>query len=142
MYFDDLNAGDSFDLGSITIDRDKMTAFAREYDPQPIHTDEAHGKASKFGDIIAPGIMSFMSVWAEFVKKNIITDQFIAAQSFRINWLSPVFADDELTGKAIIDSLTPRNPYNGLVEIRLVIFNQHDVTVMDTTTEAILARRT
>ena len=141
MYFDDFNVGDTFELESISIDRQKMMEFAHDYDPQKIHTDEEHGRDSRFGDIIAPGIMSFMSVWAEFVKKNIITDQFIAAQSFRINWLSPVFADDELTGKAIIDSLTPRNPYNGLVEIRLVIFNQHDVMVMDTTTEAILARR-
>ena len=142
MYFDDFNVGDTFELESISIDRQKMMEFAHDYDPQKIHTDEEHGRDSRFGDIIAPGIMSFMSVWAEFVKKNIITYQFIAAQSFRINWLSPVFADDELTGKDIIDSLTPRNPYNGLVEIRLVIFNQHDVMVMDTTTEAILARRT
>lgn len=141
MYFDEFNVGDSFDLGSITIDREKMKAFACEYDPQLIHTDEEHGKQSRFGDIIAPGIMSFMSVWAEFVKSNIITDHFIAAQSFRINWFSPVFSGDVLTGKVIIDKLTPRNPYNGLVDVRLTITNQNGDTIMDTNTEAILARK-
>ena len=141
MYFDDFKVGDSFELGSVKIKRDKMMAFGREYDPQPIHTDESHGKDSKFGDIIAPGIMSFMSVWSGFVKSNIITDQFIAAQSFRINWFSPVFSDDVLTGRAVIDNLVPRNPYNGMVDIRITIFNQTGDMVMDTNTEAILARR-
>ncbi len=141
MYFDDFNEGDSFDIGSVTIERDNMMAFAEEYDPQPIHTDEEHGKNSKFGDIIAPGIMSFMSVWSRFVKSNIITDQFIAAQSFRINWISPVFAGDVLTGKVHIDKLTPRNPYNGIVEVGLTIYNQAGDMVMDTTTEAVLARK-
>lgn len=141
MYFDDFNEGDSFDIGSVRIDRDKMKAFALEYDPQPIHADEEHGKNSRFGDIIAPGIMSFMSVWSLFVKNDIITDRFIAAQSFRINWFSPVFSGDTLTGKAHIDKLIPRNPYNGIVEVGLTIYNQDGDMVMDTTTEAILERK-
>lgn len=141
MYFDDFNVGDIFPINCIQIEKEKMMSFAQEYDPQQIHTDEAFGKESKFGQIIAPGIMSFMSVWAEFVKSNIITDHFIAAQSFRIGWLAPVLAGDVLTGQAIIKKLTPRNPYNGIVDINLVIFNQDEKMVMDTTTEAILARR-
>ena len=86
MYFDDFNVGDTFELESISIDRQKMMEFAHDYDPQKIHTDEEHGRDSRFGDIIAPGIMSFMSVWAKFVKSNIIFDNFIAAQNFRIDW--------------------------------------------------------
>lgn len=141
MYFDDFQIGDTFQIKSVTIRKENMLAFASEYDPQQIHTDEAHGKSSKFGDIIAPGIMSFMSVWAEFVRSNIISDHFIAAQNFRINWFSPVFADDTLTGKVLINDLIPRNPYNGIVEVNLSIFNQQNKMVMDTTTEAILERR-
>lgn len=141
MYFDDFKTGDTFDIKEVRIKREKMPDFAREYDPQQIHMDEEFGKASKFGDIIAPGIMSFMSVWAEFVRSNIIADHFIAAQSFRINWLAPVFAGEVLRGKVIIRELTPRNPYNGIVEVNLVIFDESDTMVMDTTTEAILERR-
>ncbi len=141
MYFDDFKAGDEFELKPVTIKKDRMMAFAEEYDPQMIHMDEEFGKASRYGDIIAPGIMSFMSVWAEFVKSNIIFDQFISAQSFSVKWLAPVFADEVLTGKVIIRSVTPRNPYNGIVEVNLVIYNQDGIMVMDTTTEAILKRR-
>lgn len=141
MYFDDFKAGDTFELKEVKIERTKMLAFAADYDPQKIHLDEEYGRASKFGDIIAPGIMSFMSVWAEFVKSNIITEHFIAAQSFRINWLAPVFAGEVLKGEVIIRSVTPRNPYNGIVEVNLVIYDEAGKMVMDTTTEAILARR-
>ena len=141
MYFDDFKTGDTFHLNEVKIKRKNMLEFAEEYDPQPIHLDDDYGSASKFGDIIAPGIMSFMSVWAEFVKSNIITDNFIAAQNFRINWISPVFSNDVLTGEVKIGELTPRNAYNGIVEVNLAVYNQQKQKVMDTTTEAILKRR-
>lgn len=141
MYFDNFKLGDQFELKKVTIEKDKMIEFAKDYDPQMIHTDEDFGEKSRFGQIIAPGIMSFMSVWAEFVKSNIIFDQFIAAQNFRIDWLSPVFAGDVLTGKVEITRLQERNPYNGIVDVNIVIYNQDNLKVMDTTTEAILNRR-
>ena len=141
MYFDDFKKGDEFQLNSIKIDRQKMIDFAVDYDPQKIHMDEEYGKASRYGDIIAPGIMSFMSVWAEFVKSDIIFDQFIAAQSFQIKWLAPVFSGEVLTGKVKIQDVIPRNPYNGIVEVNLVIYDEAGNIVMDTLTEAILHRR-
>lgn len=141
MFFDDFKVGDTFELESVRIDKDEMTDFAKTYDPQKIHLDEDHGKKSRFGEIIAPGIMSFMSVWAKFVKSNIIFNNFIAAQNFRIDWLAPVFANEELTGKVKIARLEPRNKYNGVVDINLVIYNQDGKKVMDTITEAIINRR-
>lgn len=141
MYFDDFKTGDTFELKSVKIDRQKMIDFAIDYDPQKIHMDEEHGKASRYGDIIAPGIMSFMSVWAEFVKSDIIFDQFIAAQSFRVNWFAPVFSGEELTGKVTIKNVVPRNPYNGIVEVGIAIYDEEGTMVMDTLTEAILHRR-
>lgn len=141
MYFDDFKTGDVFELKSVKIDRQKMIDFAVEYDPQQIHMNEEFGKASRYGDIIAPGIMSFMSVWAEFVKSDIIFDQFIAAQSFQIKWIAPVFSGDVLTGKVTIGKLIARNPYNGIVEVGLAVYNESGKMVMDTMTEAILHRR-
>ena len=67
-------------------------------------------------------------------------EQFIAGKSFRVNWFIPVYDEDVLTGKAIITRLVERNLYNGIVEIRIVIHNQKDELVMDTYTEAIIAR--
>ncbi len=141
MYFDDFTIGQEFKIDIVTINKEKMLKFAQDYDPQPIHMDEEFAQKSKFGVLLAPGIMTFMSVWAKFVESNIISDQFIAAQSFKVEWFSPVFAGDVLQGIAIINKLTVRNPYNGIVEIKITIYNQDGIMVMDTTTEAIVARR-
>jgi len=141
MYFDDFYIGQEFPIESVVITKEKMLQFAYDYDPMPIHKDEEFAQKSRFGVIIAPGIMSFMSVWANFVRSNIISEQFIAGKSFRVEWFAPVFAGDVLKGKAIIEKLTPRNPYNGIVDIRIIIFNEEGKMVMDTLTEAIVARR-
>ena len=132
MYFDDFKTGDVFELKSVNIEKQKMLDFAAEYDPLPIHNDEEFGKASRYGDIIAPGIASYMKVWSEFIRANIITDQFIASQSVKINWVAPVFSGDVLTGKVVIKNVIPRNAYNGLVEVNILIYDQDGKLVMDT----------
>ena len=46
------------------IKKEKMIDFALDYDNIPLHTDEEYVKTTPFGKLIAPGVMSFMSVWA------------------------------------------------------------------------------
>ena len=49
--FEDFHIGDEIDLGSVTIDRDEMLAFAQRYDPQPFHTDEVAATNSLLGGL-------------------------------------------------------------------------------------------
>ena len=62
MYFDDLRIGMSVDISPAVIKKEKMIEFARDYDNIPLHTDEEYAKTTPFGKLIAPGVMSFMSV--------------------------------------------------------------------------------
>jgi acyl dehydratase len=39
-YFEDVHVGEHATLGSHTITRDEILAFARQFDPQPFHMDE------------------------------------------------------------------------------------------------------
>ena len=68
MYFDDLKIGMSVQIAPAVIEKQKMMDFAQAYDNIPLHTDEAYAKASPFGALIAPGVMSFMSVWAKYLE--------------------------------------------------------------------------
>jgi acyl dehydratase len=54
-YLDDLKPGDAFESPRHTITQDAIIAFAREYDPQPFHTDPAAARAMFFGTLIASG---------------------------------------------------------------------------------------
>ena len=115
-----------------------MLAFAREYDNVPLHTDEEYAKTTPFGKLIAPGVMSFMSVWVKYLEVDFFGEDLIAGKSTKIEWQKPVFADDVLTGKATITNLIKRNAKNGLVEITIEAYNQDGVLVLTDVTEAIV----
>lgn len=105
MYFDELQVGMTVDIEPAVIEKKKMMAFARDYDNIPLHTDEEYAKNTPFGKLIAPGVMSFMSVWARYLEVDFFGEELLAGKSTKIEWLKPVFADDVLSGKAIITKL-------------------------------------
>lgn len=138
MYFDDLKLGMSVDTAPALINKDKMVEFAKDYDNIPLHTDEEYAKTTPFGKLIAPGVMSFMCVWAKYLEVDFFGEELLAGRSTKIEWLKPVFADDVLTGKAEITNLVKRNEKNGLVEVTMHIYNQNGELVMTDVTEAVV----
>ena len=138
MYFDDIKLGMTVEIAPAVIHKEKMIAFARDYDPIPLHMDEEYAKTTPFGKLIAPGVMSFMSVWAKYLEVDFFGEELLAGKSTKIEWIKPVFAEDILTGKAVITNLVQRNPKNGLVEISIEAYNQHGELVLKDVTEAIV----
>jgi len=141
MYFDELEIGMSVDIPPATIRKDKMLAFAADYDNIPLHTDEEYVKSTTFGKLIAPGVMSFMSVWAKYLEVDFFGAELLAGKSTKIEWLKPVYAEDTLTGVATITDLVKRNNKNGLVEISIDVCNQNGELVLKDVTEAIVKCR-
>ena len=138
MYFDDLKLGMTVEIAPAIIEKEKMIAFAKDYDNIPLHTDEEYAKSTPFGRLIAPGVMSFMSVWSKYLEVNFFGDTLLAGKSTKIEWLKPVFADDALSGNATITNLVKRNAKNGLVEITIEAYNQNGELVLVNVTEAIV----
>lgn len=138
MYFDDIKIGMTVEIAPVAIEKRKMLAFARDYDNIPLHTDEEYARNTRFGRLIAPGVMSFMSVWAKYLEVDFFGEELIAGKSTKIEWLKPVFAEDVLTGKATVTNLVKRNPKNGLVEITIEAYNQGGELVLTDVTEAIV----
>ena len=141
MYFDDIQVGMTVQIAPAVIEKEKMLAFAHTYDHIPLHTDEAYAKASPVGALIAPGVMSFMSVWAKYLDVDFFGKELLAGKSTKIEWLKPVYAEDVLTGKGIITRTVKRNAKNGLVEISIDAYNQHGDLVLTNVTEAIVKCR-
>ena len=138
MYFDELKIGMSVEISPALIEKEKMLAFARDYDNIPLHTDEEYAKTTPFGGLIAPGVMSFMSVWAKYLEVDFFGEELLAGKSTKIEWTAPVYAEDTLSGKATITNLIKRNEKNGLVEITIEAYNQKDELVLKNVTEAIV----
>lgn len=138
MYFDELRLGMTVRTAPAVIEKEKMLSFAREYDHIPLHTDEDYAKKTPFGKLIAPGVMSFMSVWARYLEVDFFGGELLAGKSTKIEWLKPVFAGDVLEGKATITNLVKRSEKNGLVEIAIEAYNQKGELVLTNVTEAIV----
>ncbi len=141
MYFDDIKIGMAVDISPAVIEKEKMLDFARDYDNIPLHTDEEYAKSTHFGRLIAPGVMSFMAVWAKYLDVDIFGEELLAGKSTKIEWLKPVFAEDILTGKATVTNLTKRSEKNGIVEVTIEAYNQNGELVLTDITEAIVKCR-
>ena len=142
MYFDDLTLGMSTEIAPAVIQKDKMLSFARDYDNIPLHTDEEYAKTTPFGKLIAPGMMSFLEVWAKYLEVDFFGDELLAGRSTKIEWHKPVFAEDLLRGKATVTKLKKRSERNGLAEVSMEVFNQDGVLVLTAVTEAVVKCRT
>ena len=140
MYFEDFGLNQTFDISPAVIEKERMLDFARIYDNIPLHTDEEYAKTTPFGALIAPGVMTFMSVWVKFLELNVFGNEMIAGKSTKIEWHKPVFADDVLTGRAVISNLTKRSTKNGIVEVTIDAFNQNGEKVLSSVTEAIVKK--
>ena len=141
MYFEDLKLDMTVQIAPAVIEKDKMLEFARQYDNIPLHTDEAYAESTVFGGLIAPGVMSFMTVWAKYLEQDLFGRELLAGKSTKIEWHNPVYASDVLTAQAVVTALTRRSAKNGIVELTIQALNQNGVLVLSNVTEAIVKCR-
>ena len=138
MYFEEFILGTKIQIEPAVIHKKDMMDFAEKYDNIPLHTDEEYAKTTFFGKLIAPGVMSFMSVWAKYLDTDLAGEELLAGKSTKIEWLRPVFAEDILSGICTVSKLTKRNEKNGLVELTFEVYNQKNELVLTDVTEMIV----
>ena len=141
MYFEDFVKGTKIAVESVVINKNDMIEFAKKYDSIPIHTDEEYAKSTIFGKLIAPGVMSFMTVWAKYLENDLAGDELLAGKSTKIEWINPVFAEDVLTSTCTVSELEKRNNKNGIVELTFNVYNQNGELVLTDVTEMIVKCR-
>lgn len=55
MSWEDFQVGERQEMGRHTFTEDEIVAFARQFDPQPFHTDAQAAQHSFFGGLVASG---------------------------------------------------------------------------------------
>lgn len=138
MYFEEFKIGDSVKIPPVEIKKEQMLDFAHKYDNIPLHTDEKYASKTHFGALIAPGVMSFMAVWAKYLEIDLAGKELLAGKSTKIEWLKPVYAEDVLTGVGRITALNKRNEKNGIVELTIDVYNQKNEIVLTNVTEMVV----
>ena len=137
VYFEDMNIGDLVPFGSVTLDRDTLIAFARDYDPQPFHLSDEGAATTHFGSLAASGwqvTALFMKMFvAEMQKHPDAQAASLGAIGIdELRWLRPVRPGDTLRGTSeIIEKKASRSrPEMGIIKSQVTLFNQADEPVM------------
>ena len=141
MYLEDIKLNSEITVDNIVIEKEEMLDFAKKYNPVKIHTDEDFAKLTRFGELIAPGMLSFLSVWSQYAEMDFAGEELIAGKSTAVEWLKPVFAGDVLCGVAKVTGLSFRNERNGVMTVTIDVFNQKDEKVLTSVVESVVKRK-
>lgn len=132
--YEDFAVGAVLPLGEKQVSAEEIVAFARQFDPQPMHLDEAAGQASLLGGLGASG----WHVCAMFMR--MMCDSYLLDSTSQgapgvdhVRWKRPVLAGDRLSGETTVVSKRPSKsrPELGLVLLRHELRNQHGETVFE-----------
>ena len=132
-YLEELSVGEAWEGAPIPITQDAVIAFARDYDPQPMHTDPAAAAAGRFGGIIASGWHVAALVMRDYVETSPFgTAPLLGLQIDELRWEEAVRPGDVLRARREILEITPSRskPDRGVVRIGVTVTNQHGRTVM------------
>ena len=143
-YFEDYVVGAVHEYGHETISEADVLAFARRYDPQPIHTDLDFAKNGPFNGLIASGAHTIAIMMRLYVTHYLSHAASLASPGLDdLRWPRPVRPGDSLWLRAsILDARRSQSkPDRGLVRTGIEVFNQHDEPVLTTTAVNFLALR-
>jgi acyl dehydratase len=143
LYFEDIEPGGVYELGTRTVTESEIVAFAREWDPQPFHTDPEAAKGSVFGGLIASGWHTG-SMWMRMYVETMLGSAARGSPGIEeLRWLAPVRPDDTLSGRLEVLEATPSatRPDRGTIRIRGEMVNQDGVVVMSMTSRGHFGRR-
>ena len=125
--FEDFTPGRRFDFTKRTLSADDIVAFAADFDPQPMHMDEAAGRASILGGLAASGWHTsaiMMRMLYEGYLHNAASEGSPGID--RMEWKRPVLAGDTLGGHCeVLDARASRSrPEIGIVRLRAEVTSQ------------------
>ena len=145
-YFEDFAAlvGRTLELGTHEFTTDSIIAFAREYDPQPMHVDPARAESSIYGGLIASGWQTAVTYMRMLVDTMIDGTESLGSPGLdNLRWLRPVRPGDTLLGRfTILEArVSQSRPDRGIVRSRGEMVNQHGEVVMEVEAVNFFGRR-
>jgi acyl dehydratase len=154
-FFEDIQVGETDDVGSYTFSAESIKAFAARFDPQPFHLDEAAAAQSHFGRLCASGWQT-ACVWMRLMidyrrredderrARGEPVAQLGVSPGFRdLQWLAPVYVGDTISYRTEVVEARPviTRPGWGILFTRNSGANQHGVSVISFVSSVFVERR-
>src|SRR5881397_3686647 len=126
LYLEDLHVGQRFSSGSHAVDAAQIKAFAGQFDPQPVHLDEATAAGTLFAGLAASGWHTAAITMRLLVDGGAPIAGGIIGAGGEVSWPKPTRPGDILQVESEILDVTPSRsrPDRGMVTVRSETFNQ------------------
>lgn len=144
LHYEDFTEGRSFDLGPRTVTAEEIIAFAREFDPQPMHLSEEAGRASILGGLSASGWHTSSLFMRLMIDAYVLKAASEGAPGIEfMQWRKPVLAGDTLTGHSVVEEvrLMRSRPHLGIVTFGHELHNQRGELVLKARNAVMVRRR-
>jgi acyl dehydratase len=133
LHWEDFPVGKVMEMGGLTVTRDEIVAFARQFDPQPFHLDEEAARHSIFGGLAASGWHTAslaMRMWCEGILNRSASNGSPGVEKLR--WLKAVRPGDTLRLRIEVVEARPMasRPHLGLIRSEWTVLNQAGEAVM------------
>jgi acyl dehydratase len=143
LHLEDLAAGQRFTSGPHTMTAEAIKAFARQFDPQPFHLDEAAAAESFFHGLAASGWHTAAVTMRLLVESGMPLAGGLIGAGGELTWPRPVRPGDVLMVESEVLAVTPSKskPERGLVTVRSRTLNQKGEVVQDMVTKMLVWRK-
>jgi acyl dehydratase len=132
-HFEDFSIGETWTSRTVVLTEDDIVRYARENDPQPIHTDPEAAAAGRFGTVIASGWQIAALSMRLFIEAGGYGDTPVVGMGIdELRWRRPVRPGDTLqvTREVIATERSRSRPEFGVVRTKVTVTNQHGEAVM------------
>ena len=131
-YFEDYIVGSSYEYGTAAVDEREVLAFAKQFDPQPMHVDPVAAAQGPFGGLIASGWHTSGLMMRLFVDHYLSSVASLASPGVdELKWLQPVRPGDTLRIRVTVTEArrSRSKPDRGIVRTLIEVLNQRGETV-------------
>ena len=133
LFWEDFPAGLVREFGGLQVTRDAVIAFAREFDPQPFHLDDAAAEAALFGRLAASGWHTCAMTMRMICDAYLLETASLGSPGIEnLQWLKPVYPGDTLSVRLTVLEARPMASRTGigLVKSNWDVKNQHGEVVL------------
>lgn len=143
IYLDDLHTGEKFTGGPVQLTAENIKAFAREFDPQEFHLDEAAAEASLFQGLSASGWHTAALTMRMLVSGGPRFAWGAVGLGSEVSWPRPARVGDILTLRAEVINVrgSRSKPDRGIVSLHCETLNQRGEVVQDMVARVLVPRR-
>lgn len=119
-------AGATLHLGPVTVDREAVLEFARDYDPQRFHLSDEGARDTYFGRLSASGWHTVAIALDLLAGADAWPLAGLAMREIRaLRWRTPVYPDDRLSARVVV----LERDAEGALRLAVTLDNQHESTV-------------